>query len=198
MRVSNDRAEWLAENIFPHEAAIRAWLKRRVAAGLEIDDVIHDLYARLVALPEVDHIRQPRQYAFRIAYSITVDHMRRARIVPIASVERIEDIDVATGEPSAEQQLLVRDDLRRVREALASLPPLCRQAFLLRREDGLSQRETANRLGISEKTVEKYMTRSVRLIMDVFGRGGKSTAHSSYKSGKQLSNDVRAHKKPAD
>jgi RNA polymerase sigma-70 factor (ECF subfamily) len=57
---------------------------------------------------------------------------------------------------------------------LAKLPDKCRAVFMARRVEGLSHRETAEKFGISEKTVEKHMAKGIRLLMDLFGRGGKS------------------------
>jgi predicted DNA-binding protein (UPF0251 family) len=45
--------------------------------------------------------------------------------------------------------------------------------------EGLSQQETALRLGISVKTVEKHMARGVLMLMELFGRGGKMRSRSS-------------------
>lgn len=191
MRVSNERTEWLARNVFPHERAIRVWLRRRLPSGLELDDVIHEMYAKLVALPSVDQIQSPRRYAFRIANSIIVDHRRRSQIVSISSEANLEQYGVPALEPSADQHIQYRQELQHLYVTLDTLPPLCRQAFLLRRLDGLSQRETADRLGISEKTVEKYMRRAVRLLMDEFGRGGKPKADPSYMGGNQSLAHVR-------
>src|SRR3546814_10782042 len=44
-----------------------------------------------------------------------------------------------------------------LRQAMLSLPPRCRQVFVLVRIDGLSQGEVARRCGISVKTVEKHL-----------------------------------------
>jgi RNA polymerase sigma factor (sigma-70 family) len=196
MRISNERTEWLARTVFPHEAAIRAWLRHRPALGLDIDDVIHDMYVKLIGLPSVEQIENPRRYAFRVVYAIVVDHVRHSKVVPISAIAEPSALEVAAPDPSIEERLSYRGDLADLNKVLATLSPLCREAFLLRRVDGLSQRETAARLSISEKTVEKYMTRAVRLIMDVFGRGGKSAANPSYKTRKPQSND--AGKRTAD
>jgi RNA polymerase sigma-70 factor (ECF subfamily) len=191
MRVSNERTEWLARNVFPHEPAIRGWLKHRLALGLDIDDVIHDMYAKLIALPSVSHIENPKRYAFRTAYAIVADHVRHARIVPISAIAEPEQLDVAAPEPSIEERLAYRGELQDLHAVLATLPPLCREAFLLRRVEGLSQRETAAKLKISEKTVEKYMTRTTRLIMEVFGRGGNARSNPSYSRESPLPIDAR-------
>jgi RNA polymerase sigma factor (sigma-70 family) len=185
MRIPNERTEWLARNVFPHEPSIRQWLKRRTALGLDIDDVIHDMYAKLITLPSVTQIESPRSYAFRIAYSIVVDHVRRTKIVPMVGLTIETQTTIPSEDGNIEDRLADRGTLQDLTTVLEQLPPLCRQAFLLRRIDGLSQRETAQKLGLSEKTIEKYMTRSVRLIMDVFGRGGKAQSKTSQKAGEE-------------
>jgi RNA polymerase sigma-70 factor (ECF subfamily) len=58
---------------------------------------------------------------------------------------------------------------------------MCRETLILRRVEGLPQREVAARLQISEKTVEKHMANGVRLLIKIFGRGGKPRLNSSNK-----------------
>jgi RNA polymerase sigma-70 factor (ECF subfamily) len=171
-RLPSQRAQWLAHNIVPHERAIRAWLSRR-AYELDHDDIIQEMYAKLASLPSVDDIRSPRHYALQVAFSIMANQLRRLRVVPITAVGDIETLEAFAPEASPEEQVGFRDELRDVHEALAALPHRCRQAFLLRRVEGYSQREVAQRLAISEKTVEKYMAQGVRCLIDAFGRGGK-------------------------
>jgi RNA polymerase sigma-70 factor (ECF subfamily) len=47
-------------------------------------------------------------------------------------------------------------------QALATLPPRCREVTVLRKLKGIPQREVAARLGIAEKTVEEQVARGVR------------------------------------
>jgi len=194
MRVSNERTDWLARHVFPHEPAIRGWLKHRLALGLEIDDVIHDMYAKLIALPSVAGIENPRRYAFRVAWAIVADHVRHQKVIPMAPMLEDEQLRVASPDPSIEDRLCDRGAVSDLEAVLSALPPLCREAFYLRRVEGLSQRETAEKLGLSEKTIEKYMTRAVRLIMDAFGRGGKPRVQPSYTA--EPPNEVRKRERP--
>jgi RNA polymerase sigma factor (sigma-70 family) len=177
-RLSSERARWLAQNVIPHERAIRAWLYRR-AYNIDVDDVIQEMYAKLAALETTDNIRSPRQYAARTAYSIIANQRRRSRVVPISSVGDLDELGLFSPDASPESQLEIRDELQELQTALAELPERCRQAFLMRRAEGLSQKEVAARLGVSEKSVEKYMAQGVRLLIEVFGRGGKSGAQLS-------------------
>jgi RNA polymerase sigma-70 factor (ECF subfamily) len=57
-----------------------------------------------------------------------------------------------------------------LKNALASLPARCREVFTLRRLHGLSQREIANRLGISEKTVEAQNSLAMHKCVQFFAQ----------------------------
>lgn len=175
---SNDRARWLAQHIVPHERTIRSWLARRTH-DLEIDDIIQEMYARLASLDDAEGIRNPRQYAAQTAISIALNLARHARVVPMIPIGDFEELGLASQEPSPERTVKSRDELRELENTLQELPPLCRKAFLLRRVDGLSQKEVADKLGISIKTVEKYMARSVRFLIQTYGRGGTCGAQVS-------------------
>ncbi len=177
-RLTSQRAQWLAQNIVPQERTIRAWLARR-AYDLDIDDIIQEMYARLASLESVAEIRSPRQYAAQTAFSILANQLRRLRVVPIVAVGDVEAIEAFAPDASPEEQVGFRDEVREVYEALSDLAPRCRQAFLLRRVEGLSQREVAQRLGVSEKSVEKYMAQGVRCLIRAFGRGGKPASQVS-------------------
>ena len=183
--VSEDRASWLAYHVLPHEPALRSWLHHKRVVDLDVDDIVQETYARLAALDTVSNIREPKRYVFQTAYSIIAAHFRRLRVVSISATADLDQLGLVSPEASPEQELIYRDELRELGIALASLPSACRQAFTLRRVSGLSQRETAEKLHISEKTVEKYMARSVHLLMEKFGREGKVSARASKKA-KQL------------
>jgi RNA polymerase sigma-70 factor (ECF subfamily) len=171
--VPQDRAAWLARNVLPHEAALRAWLRQKYALGIEVDDVVQETYAILSALPSVDQIRNPRSYAFQTAHSLILAHLRRSKIVSIRRASDLELQGALADTPSPEQVVQDRDELENVVRVLSELPAKVREVFLLRRVHGLSQRETAERLGISENSVEKRVSQGIRTLLAAFGRGGK-------------------------
>ncbi len=186
-RIARERTLWLMQNVLPHEPALRAWLRRKPVGNLEVDDVVQETYAILAGLESVHGIRNPKNYAFQTAYSVIISHLRRSRIVAIRTMADVDLLGVMIDEPSLEQQLSDRDELRQVAQAIAGLPDKCREVFTLRRVEGMSQREIAERLGISENTVEKHVAKGIRLLMRIFGRGGKGGDYSSKGSAKEAS-----------
>ena len=182
---SRDRTAWLACHVLPHEPALRAWLRRRRVEGLETDDIIQETYAVLAGLAGVEHIQSPRAYAFQTAQSVILRHLRRARIVRIDAIGDIDMLTTAVDEPSPERQASARQELRRVTELIAELPTKCREAFTLRKIEGLSQREVAHRMGISESTVEKHIGRALRTLMCAMKYGGIHAPEASEGAGER-------------
>jgi RNA polymerase sigma-70 factor (ECF subfamily) len=190
--VSDQRALWLATHVAPHEPALRAWLAGRIIVGLEIDDIVQETYTRLILLQSVDGVRNPKTYAFQTAYSVMMTHLRRSRVVSFKAMSDIDYLGAAADDPSPEQQTADRDELRHLADAISQLPPRVAEVFRLRRLQGLSQKEIAAQLGISESTVEKHMGKGIHMLAATFGRGGKSLPHASKKKIEEIrAGDVR-------
>jgi len=175
----DDRAVWLGKNVLPHEQAWRSWLRGRRVHGVEVDDIIQETYTRLLQTKSVEHIRNPKTYAFQTAGSVLVDRMRLVKVVPITAVANIEQLQIMSDIPSPERQVIDREELFRLAEAIGQLPEKARLVFTMRRIDGLSQREVAEKIGISENTVEKHMSRALLLLLRVFRDSGKAAPQAS-------------------
>lgn len=191
-----DRSVWIARNVLPHEPLIRDQLTGICGYDLDIEDVIQEMYARLLTVPSVESIRFPKQYALQTARAIIIDKIRHSHVVSITLSGSLETLDVSEPEANAEERLEFRSELFAVADALKQLPKMCRQTLILRRLEGLSQKEVAQRLGISEGMVEKHMMRGVKLLYSLFGRGGKVRPRSSHSREKLTVKNV--FKKPGD
>ena len=191
-----ERGRWLARNVLPHEALIRSKLRAMCLYDLDIEDVIQEMYARFMTHAALDSIRFPRQYALLIARGIIVDHVRHSRVVSITSSGNLELLEIAEPEASSEERIEFQQEVRVVLAALDALPKLGREILILRRIEGLPQKEVAFRLQISEKTVEKHMANGVRLLIKLFGRGGNQRSNPSTTSETASAEDVFS--KPRD
>ncbi|CAN7585766.1 RNA polymerase sigma factor [Phenylobacterium sp. LjRoot225] len=156
---------WVGGHVLPHEGDVRAWLRRNGSSSDEVDDIVQDAYCRLAALQSVVHIQNGRAYFFQTARHIAIERLRRARIVRIDCATELEALNVVDNEPSPERVVTARRELQRVQRLIEDLPKRCRDIFILRRIRGLSQREIAARLGVSENVVEAQSARGLRLIL---------------------------------
>jgi RNA polymerase sigma factor (sigma-70 family) len=175
----NERALWLGQHILPHEAALRGWLSRKTVHSLDVDDIVQECYAILGSLASVEHIGNPRAYLFRTAYSLILQNVRRSNVVPIQAIEDLQNFEATSDAPSPEDEVSSRRELQRLIDFLETLPARCREAFQLRRIDGLSQREVAQQMGLSENTVEKHIGKALRALAQAYGNGGKLARRAS-------------------
>lgn len=177
--ITAERAGWLAARIIPHETALRAWLRRKASLGFDIDDIVQETYAILAAKESVEAIQNPKNYFFQVAHSVILKQLRHSRVVPITAVADITALDAVVDDPSPEDAVMASDELRQVQRAIDAMPRQTRAAFVLRRVEGLSQQEIARRMNLSEHTIEKHISRGIKLLLAEFGGGGESAAGGS-------------------
>jgi RNA polymerase sigma-70 factor (ECF subfamily) len=161
---------WVGRHILPLEARLRSWL-RSAFPTIDADDVIQETYCRISALDSVAHIADPRSYFFQTARNVVLQQIRRTRVVSIEAASGLSEFDQALAEDDASPERIVagRRALARVEALIAALPDRCRQIFQLRKIEGVSQREIATRLGVTETIVENEVTRGLRRILDAMG-----------------------------
>ena len=184
---------WVGREILPHEADVRAWLLRTLDPD-DLEDVIQETYCQIAGLKDVGHIRSGRAYFFTTARRIVLLRLRRARIVSIESVTEIESLSIVEDEPSPERVIAARRELDRVRRLIEGLPDRCRRIFELRKVEGLPQREVAERLGVTEHTVENDVAKGLRLILQAVADGERSAEQAMARMGK----DERARNSTGD
>lgn len=158
-------ADWVADEILPHEALVRGWLARRWGHVADVEDVLQEAYCRIAGLSSVEHIESGKSYLFATVQSIVMDGMRRAKVANIRVMTEIDWNYVMDDTPLPDRVVEGRQELDRVREALSDLSQIAQQVIELRRLHGLSQKETARRLGISEHVVENHMVRGLRKVL---------------------------------
>ena len=162
---------WVGREILPHEADVRAWLRRSLLPAADVEDVLQEAYCRMAGLSDIAHIATPRAYFFTVARSIVIDQMRRARVVRMETVTEIDALNVVQDDPSPERIAAARQDLDWVRGLIGNLPERCRRIFEMRKIDGLSQREIARRMGVTETIVENDVVRRLKLILKAIAEG---------------------------
>jgi RNA polymerase sigma factor (sigma-70 family) len=185
-----DIVAWVGSHVLPHEAAVRAWLKRWTRHAQDIDDVIQEAYSRLAALDSVAHIGSGRAYLFQTTRNIVLEQLRRSKIVRIDNVTDFADLSIVDETPPLDRIVGGARELQRVERQIDRLPFKCRRVFIMRRIHGVSQRDIARHLGISESAVEKQATRGLKLILKAMEGDGitkdpeeESSEHSRDRTG---------------
>ncbi|KQN90011.1 hypothetical protein ASE95_14930 [Sphingomonas sp. Leaf231] len=171
-------AAWVLREVMPHEPGIRAWLRQRGQSADDIDDLIQEGYAKLAGVTAFAQIAQPGGYFFQIVRNLMIDSIRRARVVRIDTVEHLADHGSLNDDVTPERIAAVRNELSWVMRALETLPERCRAIFTLRKIDGLSQKEIAARMGVSESIVENDAAKGLTLLMRAMRRDIEPSSRS--------------------
>jgi RNA polymerase sigma factor (sigma-70 family) len=165
-------SQWFAEEIDPHGPALRAYLRGSFPAVRDVDDVVQESFLRVWQARLNQRVKFSKSFLFQVARHVAIDLVRRERISPITAVADVAILPVADERPGVAQQACLHEELEFLIRALDSLPVRLREVIVLRRIDGLSQKEIADQLGLSELTVQTHIVRGLRRLEDYFRRHG--------------------------
>jgi RNA polymerase sigma-70 factor (ECF subfamily) len=146
-----------------YRAPLRSYFRKRVDNPADIDDLVQELFLRLLDRSGETDLANPDGYIFQAAANLLRDRSRRNRTKDRFVVESKNGED-RFEEISPERVLLGKDAIERVQNALLALPERTRTVFVLHRFEHLKYREIADRLEISISSVEKHMASALTQI----------------------------------
>jgi RNA polymerase sigma-70 factor (ECF subfamily) len=158
------------EELQPHLPLLRAWLRARFGAQLDVDDLAQEAQMRVLAARRETELRAPKALLFTIARNLALDQLRRRGVFapePLVESGALFVIDENGDVPEA---VAHHHDLILLTEAIQSLPERCQEIFTLRKIYGLSHKEIAARLGLSTSTVSAQLAIGLDRCTDYFAR----------------------------
>lgn len=158
--------DWFMREVLPLEATLLQFLRQNWRNWSDIADLRQEVYMRVYEAAQKKIPDQTRAFVFTTARNIVIDHVRQERVIPIEMVNDLEALGVASDQAGPDRVLLGRDALRRLQAALDTLPRRMREAVMFRKLDGLSHREIAIRMGVTEFTVHRHITEGMRALAD--------------------------------
>ncbi len=150
-----------------HKGALYRYVLRHCANAAVADELFQDVWMNVIRV-RASYLPAARfgSWLFTLAHNRIVDHWRasgQVKMVPL-------DDDDETVAPSAlvspsrdepDARASASETSARLRAALAGLPPLQRDAFLLHQESGLSLAEIGHLTGVGVETVKSRVRYAV-------------------------------------
>lgn len=150
-----------------NEIYVRYWDKlyilsrNRLGDAYESEEIVQDIFCNLWRKRHSFVLQKGFDNYFSVAVKFEIIN-RLARRQRVAAYE-MEMSHVATElDQSTLQELDLTELLSRIQVNIGSLPEKCRIVFKLQYEKGYTQRQIAETLNISEKTVEAHLTKARR------------------------------------
>ena len=165
---STDDVRWFAEEVQPHGPSLKAYLRGSFPSLRDVDDLVQESYLRLWRARTTQQIRSARAFVFQVARRLAIDLLRRRESSRIEPVCDLAALSVMEERPDVADAVCQSEELRLLAQAIHILPGRCREVMILRKIEGLSQKEIAARLGITEGTVQVHIGRGLRHLEDFF------------------------------
>src|SRR5262252_3973677 len=92
-----------------HDSLIQ-FLRQRLRVPEDALDVAQETYIRMMQYQDSRRIRSPSSMLFRIAINVANDLGRAEQVRGMRNQCSVDDLDIASDEPSAERQIAARED----------------------------------------------------------------------------------------
>lgn len=171
--------DWFMHDVLPLEPMLTRFLLRNWRNEAEISDLRQEAYARVYEAASRELPLQVKPFLFQIARNLMIDRLRKQSVVSLETMADFDWLNVSDDKPSSEATVAARQELRLLQAALDELPPRCRQIVVLRKVEGLSQKEVARKMGVAVDTVENQLAKGMRLLAQAMGdRRGAVTSEA--------------------
>ena len=152
---------WMAQ----YGPALRAYFRKKAGAA-EAEDLVQDVFVAMQARGGVEDIEHVGRYVFRVAANVMA---RRAGADRLKPTDDLSGLEALIDELSPERALIAKDTLARLIASLRTVPPRAAQAFILHRFEEMSYGEIAAHMGLSVRSVESHIKRTLDRVLAQMG-----------------------------
>lgn len=142
--------------------SVQQFMRRRMASDEDANDAAQEVFLKL-ARPGAREAAEghERAYLFTTARNLLIDRHRRQEARGVEPPLPLVEADAVAAPDDTEQLAIAQETAAVLRDSLASLKRRDREVFILHRFGNLGYRQIAAQLDISERTVERRMSRAL-------------------------------------
>ncbi len=149
-----------------HRAELRSFfanVARRKAAHIE--DLVHNVYLRLMEYPPAQVLREPQAYLFKLAWSeLHRFHNKSAREPLAHDHDTLERLSMRSGWPAGadEDSELTAEAL--LTQVMSRLPAIYGEVFVRFKWDGRTYKQIAAEFKLTPRQVKRYIARTLQCL----------------------------------
>jgi len=152
-----------------HAEALRLFLRGRSVAPDEIEDLLQELFTRLMGAHRLeekmaDSTGSSRSYLLTMANGLMVDRWRKEQVRNAHADAVRADDQGHTDELSPERIVAAQLELEAIKAVILNMPLNWRVALLLQRMRNMSYEDIALHMGVQVKQVDNYLVRALRRL----------------------------------
>lgn len=150
-----------------YRPAVHAYIRRRVDSAARAEELTQDVFLSLARRANDAPIENLEGYIFQIAANLIRSNYRRKQERSERPASELSDpFGHLVDEISPERELLGREAYRQFLHVMETLPERPRMVFMLNRYEEWTGREIAEALGVSQRTVEKDISRVLAILRE--------------------------------
>jgi len=128
---------------------------------VDVEDIVQEAYVRSLEASRTQSIKSPKAFIARTARNLALNHIASSAVRKHESFDHDGPAAIYIEEITLEDRVEADRQFEDFCRAVGKLPKQCRKVFTLKQVYGLSQKEIAERLEISEKTVEYHVSQGL-------------------------------------
>lgn len=153
-----------------HSAIETTYLKYRsqlakVISGIvrkdDVEDIVQDTFVKSYEAELKQEIKYERTYMLKTAKNLALNHVSRAAERHNQSLDNMESLPGNLTSKSLERQMESKERFIQFCRATDTLSEQVKRVFLLKKVYGMSQKDIASYIGLSESTVEKHVAKGL-------------------------------------
>ncbi|MCX7084620.1 MAG: RNA polymerase sigma factor [Methylococcales bacterium] len=142
-----------------HREALTQFLVYKIRCPDTAQDLCQETYLRLLREDALKHDENLGGFLYRVADRLAINYLKWQNQAKNSGLELTDDLICPRHLP--DEITVLRQQCEMLLNAINSLPDKYRHVFLLRKIDELSYTQIAQKLGISEKTVQRYLVHAM-------------------------------------
>jgi RNA polymerase sigma factor (sigma-70 family) len=158
--MSNKRSHLIRELFTRNKRDLLGYFSRRVGREAA-SDLLQETFVRALRYDGLHTVADPPAFLQKIAINLTRDFGRRRKVESSFIEFGPLPADAPSLEAPPEEKIEFERQSRLLRAAMETLPPRCREVFVLCIHENLPLDEIAQRLGISENMVRKHLRSAI-------------------------------------
>lgn len=140
---------------------------RRTISGIvrteDIDDIVQETFVKSYEAELKQEIKYERTYMLKTARNLALNHIAKSCEQKNLSMEDCDEFEANLSSNPLETQIESKERFLNFCRATDTLSPEVKKVFLLKKVYGLSQKEIADVLELSQSTVEKHVAKGLQL-----------------------------------